>query len=244
MRLLPSRALQGLDIGPKSIDLLKDTLKGAKTVIWNGPMGGACLPRSCTAWSVDAHRLMFTTEARLCVACPVLRTSRMQGGRHATARCACLPSSLPARLPACLPLQCSSSRPSPRAPLPLPTSLLAWTTASPSSAAATLWRLSRRRAWPRRCGVGTFAHLVARRVCPHPSAARAGARKGGAGTRRAACNAPTRAVLQSDPPPFALLRLVSQPGALPGPPPPTTDEPHLHRWRRVPGAPRGQGAAW
>jgi hypothetical protein len=30
---------QGLDIGPKSIELLKDTLKGAKTVIWNGPMG-------------------------------------------------------------------------------------------------------------------------------------------------------------------------------------------------------------
>ena len=30
----------GLDIGPKSIDLLKATLKGAKTVIWNGPMGG------------------------------------------------------------------------------------------------------------------------------------------------------------------------------------------------------------
>lgn len=29
----------GLDIGPNSIDLLKDTLKGAKTVIWNGPMG-------------------------------------------------------------------------------------------------------------------------------------------------------------------------------------------------------------
>jgi hypothetical protein len=30
---------QGLDIGPKSIDLLKATLSGAKTVIWNGPMG-------------------------------------------------------------------------------------------------------------------------------------------------------------------------------------------------------------
>ncbi|KAL4437111.1 hypothetical protein ABPG75_004250 [Micractinium tetrahymenae] len=29
----------GLDIGPKSIDLLKGTLQGAKTVIWNGPMG-------------------------------------------------------------------------------------------------------------------------------------------------------------------------------------------------------------
>ena len=29
----------GLDIGPKSIELFKDTLKGAKTVVWNGPMG-------------------------------------------------------------------------------------------------------------------------------------------------------------------------------------------------------------
>jgi hypothetical protein len=32
-------AVQGLDIGPKSIELLKSTLQGAKTVIWNGPMG-------------------------------------------------------------------------------------------------------------------------------------------------------------------------------------------------------------
>lgn len=29
----------GLDIGPKSIELFKDTLDGAKTVVWNGPMG-------------------------------------------------------------------------------------------------------------------------------------------------------------------------------------------------------------
>ncbi|MBQ0065101.1 MAG: phosphoglycerate kinase [Firmicutes bacterium] len=29
----------GLDIGPKSIQLFKDTLAGAKTVVWNGPMG-------------------------------------------------------------------------------------------------------------------------------------------------------------------------------------------------------------
>ncbi len=29
----------GLDIGPKSVELFKETLKGAKTVIWNGPMG-------------------------------------------------------------------------------------------------------------------------------------------------------------------------------------------------------------
>jgi phosphoglycerate kinase len=31
--------MQGLDIGPKSIDLLNSTLKGCQTVIWNGPMG-------------------------------------------------------------------------------------------------------------------------------------------------------------------------------------------------------------
>ena len=30
---------EGLDIGPKSIELFKATLKDAKTVVWNGPMG-------------------------------------------------------------------------------------------------------------------------------------------------------------------------------------------------------------
>ncbi len=29
----------GLDIGPKSIEIFKDALQGAKTVVWNGPMG-------------------------------------------------------------------------------------------------------------------------------------------------------------------------------------------------------------
>lgn len=29
----------GLDIGPKSVELFKKTLEGAKTVVWNGPMG-------------------------------------------------------------------------------------------------------------------------------------------------------------------------------------------------------------
>src|SRR5699024_5218709 len=29
----------GLDIGPKTIELFKEELKGAKTVVWNGPMG-------------------------------------------------------------------------------------------------------------------------------------------------------------------------------------------------------------
>ena len=29
----------GFDIGPKTIELYKEALKGAKTVVWNGPMG-------------------------------------------------------------------------------------------------------------------------------------------------------------------------------------------------------------
>lgn len=43
----PSEVVEGdipegemaLDIGPKSVDLFKDTLKDAQTVVWNGPMG-------------------------------------------------------------------------------------------------------------------------------------------------------------------------------------------------------------
>src|SRR5699024_11174333 len=43
----PSEVVEGdipegqmaLDIGPKSIELFKDTLKDAQTVVWNGPMG-------------------------------------------------------------------------------------------------------------------------------------------------------------------------------------------------------------
>ena len=30
---------EGLDIGPKTVELFKKTLEGAKTIIWNGPMG-------------------------------------------------------------------------------------------------------------------------------------------------------------------------------------------------------------
>ncbi len=35
----------GLDIGPKSIELFKKTLEGAKTVVWNGPMGVFEMPK-------------------------------------------------------------------------------------------------------------------------------------------------------------------------------------------------------
>ena len=30
---------QGLDIGPKTVDLFTDELQDAKTVVWNGPLG-------------------------------------------------------------------------------------------------------------------------------------------------------------------------------------------------------------
>ena len=29
----------GLDIGPKTVELYSNAIKGAKTVVWNGPMG-------------------------------------------------------------------------------------------------------------------------------------------------------------------------------------------------------------
>ncbi len=31
--------MMGLDIGPKTLELFKKQLEGAKTVVWNGPAG-------------------------------------------------------------------------------------------------------------------------------------------------------------------------------------------------------------
>ena len=31
--------MEGLDIGPKTAELFANAIKGAKTVVWNGPMG-------------------------------------------------------------------------------------------------------------------------------------------------------------------------------------------------------------
>ena len=30
---------EGMDIGPKTVEIIRDALKGAKSVVWNGPMG-------------------------------------------------------------------------------------------------------------------------------------------------------------------------------------------------------------
>lgn len=38
----------GLDIGPKTVELYKDVLQGAKTVVWNGPMGVFEMPKFAT----------------------------------------------------------------------------------------------------------------------------------------------------------------------------------------------------
>ena len=43
IKVVPSNEIpadwEGLDIGPASVELFKQTLQGAKTVVWNGPMG-------------------------------------------------------------------------------------------------------------------------------------------------------------------------------------------------------------
>ena len=48
---------QGLDIGEKTIELYKDALKDAKTVVWNGPMGVFEMPNLAKGTNAIAHLL-------------------------------------------------------------------------------------------------------------------------------------------------------------------------------------------
>lgn len=48
---------QGLDIGEKTIELYKDALKDAKTVVWNGPMGVFEMPNFAKGTNAIAHIL-------------------------------------------------------------------------------------------------------------------------------------------------------------------------------------------
>ncbi len=53
----------GLDIGPKSVELFRKTLAGAKTVVWNGPMGVFEFPNFAKGTIAVAEELAQLTDA-------------------------------------------------------------------------------------------------------------------------------------------------------------------------------------
>ena len=54
--------MEGLDIGPKTVDLYKETLLAAKTVVWNGPMGVFEMPNFAKGTKAIAE-ILAETEA-------------------------------------------------------------------------------------------------------------------------------------------------------------------------------------
>ncbi len=54
---------QGLDIGPKSIELFSNVLKDAKTVVWNGPMGVFEMPNFAKGTNAIAQVLATLEDA-------------------------------------------------------------------------------------------------------------------------------------------------------------------------------------
>jgi len=54
--------LMGLDIGPKTVALYVDALKGAKTVIWNGPMGVFEMDAFCKGTEAVAQAVADATQ--------------------------------------------------------------------------------------------------------------------------------------------------------------------------------------
>lgn len=52
----------GLDIGPASVDLFKDVLKDAKTVVWNGPMGVFEMPNFAKGTLAIGEELVKVTK--------------------------------------------------------------------------------------------------------------------------------------------------------------------------------------
>ena len=53
---------EGLDIGPKSIELFKETIKKSKTILWNGPMGVFEFPNFATGTNAIAEAVVEATE--------------------------------------------------------------------------------------------------------------------------------------------------------------------------------------
>ena len=54
---------QGMDIGPKTIDRFSNTIKSAKTVVWNGPMGVFEMPNFAIGTQSIARALAAATAA-------------------------------------------------------------------------------------------------------------------------------------------------------------------------------------
>lgn len=68
MRLLMKVSLlvQGLDIGPASVEAFKGALQGCKTVLWNGPMGVFEFDKFAAGTMAIAHTLAdLTPQVRL-----------------------------------------------------------------------------------------------------------------------------------------------------------------------------------
>ena len=53
---------EGLDIGPKSIELFIETIKKSKTILWNGPMGVFEFPNFATGTNAIAEAVVAATE--------------------------------------------------------------------------------------------------------------------------------------------------------------------------------------
>ena len=53
----------GLDIGPKTVDSYREVIKGARTVVWNGPMGVFEMPNFATGTMSVAKALAEATRA-------------------------------------------------------------------------------------------------------------------------------------------------------------------------------------
>jgi phosphoglycerate kinase len=53
---------EGLDIGPKTIEIFADIIKNSKTVLWNGPMGVFEFPNFATGTNAIAKAVVSVTE--------------------------------------------------------------------------------------------------------------------------------------------------------------------------------------
>jgi len=53
---------QGLDIGPKTIEIFNEVIKKSKTILWNGPMGVFEFPNFAVGTNATAEAVVEATE--------------------------------------------------------------------------------------------------------------------------------------------------------------------------------------